>query len=165
MFAVKCVTLDEKPTQPLRELPTDGALASTGNSGHEDDHRDFAFASIWFSSAHANACDPFSTLCGALIRASNPIASSRFAMQINYAGVPPDQIGQFLVQRREEILRRVRQLPAAVVGIAGDVRQIGLNAAPPPCRLFSQLNAPRPLGNACRAHGGPTTGSGGAHPT
>jgi predicted permease len=168
------------------------------------------------------------------------------AMQINYTGVPPDEIAQFLVQRREEILRRVRQLPgvedagminvfplrqegafsleytragpgatpgepgvhadtryvdpgylrtmgipllrgehlperlaqgaqvpvvmsenaarqlwpdedpvgrsinvpwgqAVVVGIAGDVRQIGLDEAPPPAVYFPQLIAPRLL--------------------
>ncbi|MBR9990331.1 MAG: ABC transporter permease, partial [Gemmatimonadetes bacterium] len=33
------------------------------------------------------------------------------AMQINYSGVPDEEIVQFLVQRREDILERVRELP------------------------------------------------------
>ncbi|HEX2166136.1 MAG TPA: ABC transporter permease, partial [Longimicrobiales bacterium] len=33
------------------------------------------------------------------------------ALQINYAGVPEDEIAQFLVQRREDVLTRVRELP------------------------------------------------------
>jgi predicted permease len=33
------------------------------------------------------------------------------AMQINYGGTPEDEIAQFLVQRREDILNRVRELP------------------------------------------------------
>lgn len=33
------------------------------------------------------------------------------AMQINYAGVPEEETAQFLVQRREDILARVRELP------------------------------------------------------
>lgn len=32
-------------------------------------------------------------------------------MQINFAGVPEDEIGSFLVQRREDILERVRDVP------------------------------------------------------
>ena len=41
----------------------------------------------------------------------NPERVLTVAMQLNLAGVPPEEMAQFLVQRREEILHRVRELP------------------------------------------------------
>jgi predicted permease len=41
----------------------------------------------------------------------NPDNVLTVAMQINYSGVPEQEIGRFIVQRREDILSRVRELP------------------------------------------------------